>query len=71
MLNLVQLLKSFTGHKEAILELLNSNGKYILSGSDDNLAFLWNEYGKIINTISVRLKVNDGFFLPDEVHEND
>jgi WD40 repeat protein len=22
-------------------------------GSDDNLAFLWNEYGKIINTISV------------------
>ena len=48
--------KSFTGHKEAILGIDQSpNGKYILSGSDDNLAFLWNEYGKIIDTINVHL----------------
>jgi WD40 repeat protein len=50
--------KTFVGHKEAILGIAQSpNGKYFLSGSDDNLAFLWNEDGKIIDTIGVHLKV--------------
>ena len=59
--------KSFAGHKEAILGISQSpDGKYILSGSDDNLAFLWNENGKIIDTIDVHLKsVNDVVFSPD------
>jgi WD40 repeat protein len=61
------LAKSFAGHKEAILGIAQSpDGKYILSGSDDNLAFLWNENGEIIDTIDVHLKsVNDVVFSPD------
>ena len=59
--------KSFSGHKEPILGIAQSaNGKYILSGSDDNLGFLWNENGEIIDTIDVHLKsVNDVAFSPD------
>jgi WD40 repeat protein len=61
------LAKSYVGHKEAILGIAQSpNGKYLLSGSDDNLAFLWDEDGKIIDTIDVYLKsVNDVVFAPD------
>jgi WD40 repeat protein len=44
--------KSFTGIKW-FWGAQSPNGKYILSGSDDNLAFMWDEYGKIIDTISV------------------
>jgi WD40 repeat protein len=59
--------KNFTGHKEPILGIAQSpDGKYILSGSDDNLAFLWNENGVIIDTIAVHEKsVNDVAFAPD------
>ena len=61
------LAKSYEGHKEAILGIAQSpDGKYLLSGSDDNLAFLWNNEGKIIDTIDVHIKsVNDVIFSPD------
>ena len=41
--------KSFEGHSEFILGIAQSlNGKYILSGSKDEKAILWNEKGEII-----------------------
>jgi WD40 repeat protein len=41
-----ELAKSFTGHTQTIMALAGSNnGEFLLSGSDDDLAYLWNDQG--------------------------
>jgi WD40 repeat protein len=59
--------KSFEGHSETILGITQSpNGKYLLSGGDDQKAILWNEKGEIIFKSEVHKRaVNDVTFLPD------
>ena len=65
---LPELAKSFIGHTQTIMALAESNkGKFLLSGSDDALAYLWNDQGKIILTMNDHLRsVNDVAFSPDD-----
>ncbi len=59
--------KSFEGHSETILGIVESpNGKYILSGGEDEKAILWNKKGEIIFESDMHERsVNDVTFSPD------